>query len=230
MDKIRNQGLGPVVEELAEVIVANKAWLSEIDGKIGDGDHGIAGQLDLAVLVGGLQAQPGTAFAVHLEQLGHRAAAGDRLAHLGDRDEAHTVAADAGLRHPVGQQPPQVAHAQHAVGEEVAVSDWVTVTQDQVNRFADATGDHQWIHVDVERCKTDMPDGKTIAHGNLTFSVISTFGKDVLKIENVRNGINYGSNKVRYTSPVQVGARIRGRQKLLAADDMKDGGIRMTPR
>ena len=114
------------------------------------------------------------------------------------------------------------------VGQEIGVSDWVEITQDRINRFADATGDHQWIHVDVERCKTDMPDGKTIAHGNLTFSVISTFGKDVLRIENVRNGINYGSNKVRYTSPVQVGARIRGRQKLLAADDMKDGGIRMT--
>ena len=113
-------------------------------------------------------------------------------------------------------------------GQEIGVSDWVEIDQDRINKFADATGDHQWIHVDVERCKTDMPDGKTIAHGNLTFSVISTFGKDVLKIENVRNGINYGSNKVRYTSPVQVGARIRGRQKLLAADDMKDGGIRMT--
>jgi acyl dehydratase len=114
------------------------------------------------------------------------------------------------------------------VGQEIGVSDWVEVTQARIDQFAEATGDHQWIHVDVERCKTDMPDGKTIAHGNLTFSVISTFGKDVLKIENVRNGINYGSNKVRYTSPVQVGARIRGRQKLLAADDMKDGGIRMT--
>ncbi len=114
------------------------------------------------------------------------------------------------------------------VGQEIGVSDWVEVTQTRIDQFAEATGDHQWIHVDVERCKTDMPDGKTIAHGNLTFSVISTFGKDVLKIENVRNGINYGSNKVRYTSPVQVGARIRGRQKLLAADDMKDGGIRMT--
>ena len=114
------------------------------------------------------------------------------------------------------------------VGQELGVSDWLVMTQERINKFAEASGDHQWIHVDVERCKTDMPDGKTIAHGNLTFSVISTFGKDVLKIENVRNGINYGSNKVRYTSPVQVGARIRGRQKLLAADDMKDGGIRMT--
>ena len=113
-------------------------------------------------------------------------------------------------------------------GQEVAVSDWITITQQQVNLFAEATGDHQWIHVDVERCKTDMPDGKTIAHGNLTFSVISTFAHDVLKIDNMRNGINYGSNKVRFTNPVQAGARIRGRQKLLAADDMPNGGIRMT--
>ena len=114
------------------------------------------------------------------------------------------------------------------VGQEIGVSDWVDVTQERIDQFAEATGDHQWIHVDVERCKTDMPDGKTIAHGNLTLAVIATFGRDVLKIDNVRNGINYGSNKVRYTSPVQVGARIRGRQKLLAADDMPNGGIRMT--
>jgi acyl dehydratase len=113
-------------------------------------------------------------------------------------------------------------------GKEIGVSDWYTVSQEQIDKFADATGDHQWIHVDVERCKTDMPDGKTIAHGNLTLAVIATFSRDVLKIDNVRNGINYGSNKVRFTSPVQVGARIRGRQKLLAADDMANGGIRMT--
>jgi acyl dehydratase len=106
------------------------------------------------------------------------------------------------------------------VGQELGVSDWLVMTQERINTFAEASGDHQ--------CKTDMPDGKTIAHGNLTLAVISTFGRDVLKIENVRNGINYGSNKVRYTSPVQVGARIRGRQKLLAADDMPNGGIRMT--
>lgn len=114
------------------------------------------------------------------------------------------------------------------VGQELGVSDWLVMTQERINTFAEASGDHQWIHVDVERCKTDMPDGKTIAHGNLTLAVIATFGRDVLRIDNVRNGINYGSNKVRYTSPVQVGARIRGRQKLLAADDMPNGGIRMT--
>ena len=114
------------------------------------------------------------------------------------------------------------------VGKALGISDWVLVDQPMIDAFAEATGDHQWIHVDVERCKTDMPDGKTIAHGNLTLAVISTFSRDVLKIDNMRNGINYGSNKVRYTNPVQVGARIRGRQKLLAADDMPNGGIRMT--
>ena len=114
------------------------------------------------------------------------------------------------------------------IGQELGTSDWVTIDQPCIDTFASCTGDHQWIHVDVERCKTDMPDGKTIAHGNLTLAVIATFNRDVLKIDNVRNGINYGSNKVRFTIPVQVGARIRGRQKLLAADDMPNGGIRMT--
>ena len=114
------------------------------------------------------------------------------------------------------------------VGQEIGVSDWVEVSQDRINKFADATGDHQWIHVDVERAKKDMPGGKTIGHGYLTLSLIPMLSHQVSHINNVRNGINYGSNKVRYTSPVQVGARIRGRQKLLAADDMPNGGIRMT--
>ncbi len=103
-------------------------------------------------------------------------------------------------------QSPQAMKA--LVGQELGVSDWLVMTQERINTFAEASGDHQWIHVDVERCKTDMPDGKTIAHGNLTLAVIATFGRDVLKIENVRNGINYGSNKVRFTNPVQVGARM----------------------
>jgi acyl dehydratase len=114
------------------------------------------------------------------------------------------------------------------VGQELGVSDWLEITQERVNTFADATGDHQWIHVDVERCKKDMPDGKPIAHGYLTLSLIPWFSHNVLQVDNVRNGINYGSNKVRFTNPVQVGARVRGRQKLVAADDMPNNGIRMT--
>src|SRR5262249_61505014 len=106
-------------------------------------------------------------------------------------------------------QSPQAMKA--LVGQELGVSDWLVMTQERINTFAEASGDYQWIHVDVERCKTDMPDGKTIAHGNLTLAVISTFGKDVLRIDNVRNGINYGSEKGGYTTPGPVRARIPGR-------------------
>lgn len=133
------------------------------------------------------------------------------------------------MTHAATAQPAySMATAPDFAGRELGTSGWVVVDQARIGQFADCTGDHQWIHVDVERCKTDMPDGKTIAHGNLTLAVIATFSRDVLRIDNVRNGINYGSNKVRFTNPVQVGARIRGRQKLLAADDMPNGGIRMT--
>ncbi|QQS13657.1 MAG: MaoC family dehydratase [Rhodospirillales bacterium] len=114
------------------------------------------------------------------------------------------------------------------VGQELGVSDWVEIGQERVNTFADATGDHQWIHVDVERCKKDMPDGKPIAHGYLTLSLIPTFSHNVLHVNNVRNGINYGSNKVRFTNMVPVGSKLRGRVKLLAADDMPNNGVRMT--
>jgi acyl dehydratase len=102
------------------------------------------------------------------------------------------------------------------------------MTQDRINTFAEATGDHQWIHVDVERCKRDMPDGKPIAHGYLTLSLVSRFVAQVRKIEGTRRGINYGSNKVRFISPVQVGARIRGRVKLKAVDDQGPKAVRAT--
>ena len=113
------------------------------------------------------------------------------------------------------------------VGQELGVSDWLVMTQDRIDTSAEASGDHQWIHVDVERCKTDMPDGKTIAHGNLTFAVISTFGRDVLRIDNMRNGINYGSNKVRFTNMVPVGSRVRARSKIIAAEQ-KGPGLQVT--
>ena len=115
-----------------------------------------------------------------------------------------------------------------AVGQEIGVSDWMEMTQDRINTFAEATGDHQWIHVDVERCKRDMPDGKPIAHGYLTLSLVSRFVAQVRKIEGTRRGINYGSNKVRFISPVQVGARIRGRVKLKAVDDQGPKAVRAT--
>jgi acyl dehydratase len=114
------------------------------------------------------------------------------------------------------------------IGEDFGVSEWVTVDQDMINKFAEATGDHQWIHVDVERAKKEMPGGKTIAHGFLTLSLVPRLAAKVWSIKHRSKGINYGLNKLRFTAPVPAGSRVRLRQKLLAADDVKDGGIRMT--
>jgi acyl dehydratase len=112
-------------------------------------------------------------------------------------------------------------------GKEIGVSDWYTVTQDQIDKFADATGDHQWIHVDVERAKAQMPGGKTIAHGYLTLSLIPMLGAQIMSITGVSRGINYGSNKVRFTNMVPVGSRVRARQKLIAAEP-KGPGLQLT--
>ncbi|HET6315963.1 MAG TPA: MaoC family dehydratase [Chloroflexota bacterium] len=113
------------------------------------------------------------------------------------------------------------------VGRELAVSDWLTITQEQVNQFADATGDHQWIHVDVEKAKAG-PFGAPIAHGFLTLSLIPKFFDSSLEIQGTRMGVNYGLNKVRFTAPVPVGSRLRARMKLLACDPVDNGGVQMT--
>ena len=113
------------------------------------------------------------------------------------------------------------------VGQEIGVSDWVEVSQDRINQFAEATGDHQWIHVDVERAKKDMPGGKTISHGFLTLSLIPMLNHQISHINNVRNGINYGCNKVRFMSPVPVGANLRLGVKVLSVDDIA-GGVQTT--
>ncbi|HQT75494.1 MAG: hypothetical protein B7Z80_01410 [Rhodospirillales bacterium 20-64-7] len=119
------------------------------------------------------------------------------------------------------------ADMKNHVGEDMGVSQWVTVDQAMINAFADATGDHQWIHVDTERAKREMPGGKTIAHGFLTLSLLPRLWDDVYRIRNTSRAINYGANKVRFTAPVPVGARVRLRQMLKQADDVK-GGIRLT--
>ncbi|HUR87886.1 MAG TPA: MaoC family dehydratase [Ramlibacter sp.] len=108
-------------------------------------------------------------------------------------------------------------------GQEVAVSDWVTITQEQVNLFAEATGDHQWIHVDVERAKKG-PFGAPIAHGFLTLSLLPKLLEGAIEIRESRMGVNYGLNKVRFTAPVPVGTRLRARAKLLAADLIDNNG------
>lgn len=113
------------------------------------------------------------------------------------------------------------------VGREVAVSDWVTITQEQVNRFAEATGDHQWIHVDVERAKQG-PFGGPIAHGFLTLSLLPRFFESTFEVRSARMGVNYGLNKVRFTAPVPVGSRLRARMTLLAAEPVAGDGMQMT--
>ena len=113
------------------------------------------------------------------------------------------------------------------VGQEVAVSDWVTITQEQVNRFADATGDHQWIHVDVERAKAG-PFGAPIAHGFLTLSLLPVFFESSFDIRNTRMGVNYGLNRVRFTAPVPVGSRLRARLTLQSTEPIEQGGLQMT--
>ena len=110
-------------------------------------------------------------------------------------------------------------------GQEIGVSDWLTIDQDRVNMFADATGDHQWIHVDVEKAKQFM--GGTIAHGYLTLSLIPFLGSQIMSMEGVSRGINYGSNKIRFTNMVPVGSRVRGRQKLVSVEP-KGGGLQIT--
>jgi len=114
------------------------------------------------------------------------------------------------------------------VGKEIGVSDWVMVDQDRINKFADATGDHQWIHVDVEKAKKEMPGGKTIAHGYLTLSLVPMLTHGISRVKQVSRGINYGSNKVRFTNMVPAGSRVRARQKLIAADPVQGNGIRFT--
>lgn len=112
-------------------------------------------------------------------------------------------------------------------GQEIGVSEWVEITQDRINKFADATGDHQWIHVDVERAKKELPGGKTIAHGYLTLSLIPWLTGGMMRVEGVSRGINYGSNKVRFTNMVPVGSKVRARQKLLSAE-ARSGGMQLT--
>ena len=113
-----------------------------------------------------------------------------------------------------------------AAGQELGTSDWLTIEQDRVNAFADATGDHQWIHVDPERAR-DTPFGGTIAHGYYTLSLASRFIEDLLRVDGVAMMINYGLNKVRFPAPLPVGARVRMRLRLTAVDDV-EGGAQLT--
>ena len=113
------------------------------------------------------------------------------------------------------------------VGQDVAVSDWLIVTQEQINQFAEATGDRQWIHIDPERAKAG-PFGAPIAHGFLTLSLLPQFFATALHVEQTRMGVNYGLNKVRFMSPVPVGSALRARLFLVAAEQIDSNGMQMT--
>ena len=110
------------------------------------------------------------------------------------------------------------------VGEHLGYSDWVEITQDQVNAFADATGDHQWIHVDVEKAKAG-PFKAPIAHGYLTLSLGPALSPQVYRIDGFSMGVNYGADKVRFPAPVPVGSRIRGSGQLVEAESAKGGAV-----
>lgn len=109
------------------------------------------------------------------------------------------------------------------VGREVAVSDWLEVTQERINQFAEATGDRQWIHTDPERAARESPYKQTIAHGFLTLSLLSELMMSAISVGGVRMGINYGLNRVRFVAPVPAGARIRGRFTLSELKEFKGG-------
>jgi len=114
------------------------------------------------------------------------------------------------------------------VGKPLGVSDWVTVTQEQIDRFADATGDHQWIHCDVDRARRESPFKGTIAHGYLTISLAPALMPQVVRVEGVRMGVNYGVDKMRLPSPVPAGARLRMSAELKDVRELPGGGARAT--
>ena len=120
-----------------------------------------------------------------------------------------------------------LAELKALVGQEVAVSDWVQISQERVNQFAEATGDYQWIHLDVERCKRESPYGGPIAHGYLTLSLLPMMMQNSVRMTDVRMGVNYGVNKVRFPAPVPVGSKVRSRTKVLSVEDI-EGGAQVT--
>ncbi|HVN50955.1 MAG TPA: MaoC family dehydratase [Acidimicrobiales bacterium] len=113
-----------------------------------------------------------------------------------------------------------------AVGRHLGTSDWLEITQSRIDQFADATGDHQWIHVDPERAAAG-PFGTTIAHGYLTLSLSNALLPEIVEVQGVSMGVNYGVGKVRFPAPVPVGSRIRASAELVAADDVP-GGVQTT--
>src|SRR6059036_3336511 len=114
-----------------------------------------------------------------------------------------------------------------ALGTEIGASDWIEVSQERINQFAEATCDEQWIHVDQERAKKELPGGKTIAHGLLSLSLSPMFIRSVMGLKGLKNTLNYGADRIRYLSPVPAGSRIRGRTSIAEVEDVPPDGLRV---
>lgn len=125
------------------------------------------------------------------------------------------------------RQIASVEELRSLIGQEVAVTDWLEITQERVNMFAEATGDHQWIHLDVERCRTESPYRATVAHGFLTLSLLPVLMQQAVALPPSRLSVNYGLNKVRFPAPVPVGSRVRARVVPLEIESI-EGGYQMT--
>jgi acyl dehydratase len=113
------------------------------------------------------------------------------------------------------------------IGQEIVVSDWLEISQERIDQFAEITDDRQWIHIDVERARRDSPYHSTVAHGFLTVSMLSRLLNESLKFATVRMGLNYGFNRLRFTGPVPAGSRLRGRFTLKQLDEI-EGGVQTT--
>jgi acyl dehydratase len=120
-----------------------------------------------------------------------------------------------------------VAELSAVKGEEIGHSDWVTITQQDVNLFADATGDHQWIHVDPDRAAAG-PFGTTIAHGFMTLALLPRLMHEIYTVDGIKLAVNYGLNKVRFPSPVPVGSKVRARSSLVEVDELGNGAVQAT--
>ena len=117
-----------------------------------------------------------------------------------------------------------------AVGTEVGVSEWFAITQDRIDKFAEATCDEQWIHVDQDRAKLELPGGKTIAHGLLSLSLAPMFIRSVMSLKGLANTLNYGADRIRYLAPVPAGSRLRARTSIAEAEEVPPDGLRVSYR
>ena len=114
-----------------------------------------------------------------------------------------------------------------AVGTEIGASGWIEITQDRINKFADATCDEQWIHIDQNRAKQELPGGKTIAHGLLSLSLAPMFIREVMGLKGLKNTLNYGADRIRYLAPVPAGSRLRGLVTIAEAEDVPPDGLKV---